>query len=117
MSNPSRDYSTFSRDYSALSRDYAAISRDYAALSSFFYPFLGIIQPFLGRTHPFRNIMPNAVCYQREKQSIPPRLHENSSYGKLTLLGEMMTMEYTSTKALPGRCVASVFSANSWSER
>ena len=94
-------------------------------------PFQGIIQPFRGSTHPMRRItctcMQNTVCCQRTTQSIPPRLHERSSYRVLTLLvewkqktlfNEIMTMENTSTEAMPGQYVTySTFSANGRSGR
>ena len=74
----------------------------------------------------FTFIMQNTVCCQRTTQSIPPRLHESSSFGELALLvegkqinfvDEIMTMENTSTEAMPGQYVTSIFSANSRSER
>ena len=101
-------------------------------------PFRGIIQPFRGITQPFRGIthpmrrstctcMQNTVCCQRTTQSIPPRLHERSSYGVLTLLvewkqktlvNEIMTMENTSTEAMPWQYVTyGTFSANGRSGR
>ena len=94
-------------------------------------PFRGITQPFRGSTHPMRRstctCMQNTVCCQRTTQSIPPRLHERSSYGVLTLLvewkqktlvNEIMTMENTSTEAMPGQYVTyGTFSANGRSGR